>query len=155
MSLHLESPDNSKILDATNNSMFGAQSQLSMPQLTIPPLPPMVAIPKPKPVKKLPPVGYDMRSLRKQMDILYNEIEDRAKWQDLVFKQNDALWNYTASLLESNQVNVETMKQQVNDTLLSYVQDLYCYCICILSIYLLRCQSSILSALSCIEKEGN
>ena len=100
--------------NTNSNSMFGAQPQLSMPQLSIPALPKMISIPKPKPVKKLPPVGYDMRSLRKQMDILYVEIEDRAKWQDVVFKQNDDLWNYTASLLESNQVNVDSMKQQVH-----------------------------------------
>ena len=44
---------------------------MSMPQFVIPKLPDLTPVPLPKPVKRLPPVGYDMRTLRKQMDQLY------------------------------------------------------------------------------------
>ena len=44
---------------------------LTMPQFIIPKLPDLTPVPLPKPVKRLPPVGYDMRTLRKQMDQLY------------------------------------------------------------------------------------
>ena len=46
--------------------------QLKYPQFSIPPLPKLVDVPIPKPVKKLPPVGYDMRALRKQLETLYS-----------------------------------------------------------------------------------
>ena len=48
-----------------------SNNQLAFPQLHVPPVPNMVAVPAPEPVKRLPPVGYDMRTLRRQMDMLY------------------------------------------------------------------------------------
>lgn len=52
-------------------SSSSSGQQLSFPQLHVPPVPNLVAVPPPKPVKRLPPVGYDMRTLRQQMDTLY------------------------------------------------------------------------------------
>ena len=90
-----------------------ASDQLSFPQLHIPQLPNIIAVPTPKPVKRLPPVGYDMRTLRKQMEALYVEIEERSNWQNVIFEQNEELVQYTSLLLESNKSNVNCMRHEV------------------------------------------
>ena len=78
---------------------------LKVPQLTI--------IPDPKPPRKAPLAGYDMKTLRNQVEFLQSEIDDRTETQRLLFTQNDELWVYSRTLLECNKKNAVSMKQQV------------------------------------------
>jgi ligand-binding sensor domain-containing protein len=54
-----------------------------------------------------------MRTLRRQVEFLYAEIESRLGNQALLSKQNDELWQYSQELLESNKTNAALMKQYV------------------------------------------
>jgi predicted nucleic acid-binding Zn-ribbon protein len=58
--------------------------------------------------------GYDMRTLRKQLEGLVAEIEERTHTQHLLYRQNEELWAYTQTLMEANKVNVQTMQQQMH-----------------------------------------
>lgn len=83
------------------------------PVFHIPKVPELTRIPDPKPPKKAPLAGYDMRTLRKQIDFLQGEIEDRTTTQELLYKQNEELWGYSRSLLECNKANALLMRNQV------------------------------------------
>lgn len=83
------------------------------PVFHIPKVPELTKVPDPKPPKKAPLAGYDMRTLRKQIDFLQGEIEDRTVTQELLYKQNEELWGYSRSLLECNKTNALLMKGQV------------------------------------------
>ena len=47
------------------------------------------------------------------MLIHFQEIDDRTETQSLLYRQNEELWNYAQSLLDSNKINVALMKEQV------------------------------------------
>ena len=83
------------------------------PAFYIPKVPELTKVPDPKPPKKAPLAGYDMRTLRKQIDYLQSEIEDRTETQQLLYRQNEELWGYSRSLLECNKTNAVLMKNQV------------------------------------------
>lgn len=83
------------------------------PIFHIPVVPELTIIPDPKPPRKAPLAGYDMKTLRKQIEYLQSEIDDRSDTQQLLFKQNQELWGYCRSLLECNKTNAGLMKRQV------------------------------------------
>ena len=83
------------------------------PIFTIPDVPDLTKVPEPRPLKRAPAPGYDMRTLRKQLDFLYTEIDERSESQALIFRQNQELWDYTQLLLQANKTNVNTMRSQV------------------------------------------
>ena len=85
----------------------------SDPVFYIPKVPELTKVPDPKPPKKAPLAGYDMRTLRKQIDYLQSEIEDRTETQQLLYRQNEELWGYSRSLLECNKTNALLMRKQV------------------------------------------
>lgn len=70
----------------------------------IPSPPQLSKVSEPKPVSRIAP-GYDMRTLRKQVDQLNREILDRVDNQSQLYSQNERLWNYMKLLLESNKSN--------------------------------------------------
>lgn len=58
-------------------------------------------------------VGYDMRTLRKQIDYLQTDIKERIEIQELLYIQNNELWTYSKSLLECNKNNIILMKSHI------------------------------------------
>ena len=83
------------------------------PIFYIPKVPELTRVPDPKPPKKAPLAGYDMRTLRKQIDYLQAEMDDRTETQQLLYRQNEELWGYSHSLLECNKTNAVLMRKQV------------------------------------------
>ena len=91
----------------TNNLFFPTES------FEIPPFPQTVKkIVEPRDLKlaKLPPPGYDMRTLRKQVDSLQEEIQHRIEQQEEMFLQNHVLWDYLKLLYKSNLENADKLK---------------------------------------------
>lgn len=87
----------------------------TIPLFHIPQIPELTKVPPPPPPKKAPISGYDMRTLRKQVDFLHSEIEERTEIQSLLYKQNEELWNYTNLLLEANKNNALIVRDQVHN----------------------------------------
>ena len=83
------------------------------PLFYIPKVPELTKVPDPQPPKKAPLTGYDMRTLRKQIEFLQNEIQERMETQQLLYKQNEELWNYTQTLNQCNSSNENIMRDQV------------------------------------------
>ena len=83
------------------------------PIFHIPKVPELTKVPDPKPPRKAPLAGYDMRTLRKQIEYLQSEIEDRTETQQLLYTQNEELWGYSRNLLECNKSNAVLMRKQV------------------------------------------
>jgi hypothetical protein len=83
------------------------------PIFQIPKVPELTKVPDPKPPRKAPLAGYDMRTLRKQIEYLQSEIEDRTETQQLLYTQNEELWGYSRTLLECNKTNALLMRKQV------------------------------------------
>ena len=59
---------------------------------------------------RLPPPGYDMRTLRKQVDSLHQEIENRTESQEQMYSQNIVLWEYLKTLFKVNKSNAEKLQ---------------------------------------------
>ena len=73
----------------SNNSFFPLES------FEIPPFPQTIKkIIEPRDLRtaKLPPPGYDMRTLRKQVDSLHEEIQYNIEQQEEMYLQNHVLW---------------------------------------------------------------
>ena len=87
--------------------------KLNDPMFNMPAVPELTIVPNQKPFRKAPLPGFDMKTLRKQIEYLQLEIEDRIDTQQLLYKQNQELWGYCRSLLECNKANAELMKNQV------------------------------------------
>lgn len=83
------------------------------PLFFIPKVPELTKVPDPQPPKKAPLTGYDMRTLRKQIDYLQTEIQERMETQQLLYKQNEELWNYAQTLNQCNSSNANIMREQV------------------------------------------
>jgi hypothetical protein len=78
------------------------------------PSPPQLAkVSEPKPVKRIAP-GYDMRTLRKQVDQLHQDILERVENQGLLYSQNEKLWTYMRDLLENNKVNAVKIREHMS-----------------------------------------
>lgn len=61
-------------------------------------------------LSRLPPPGYDMRTLRKQVDSLLMEIESCAKAQEEVYFQNQVLWDYLKTLYRRSGENAQRLR---------------------------------------------
>jgi hypothetical protein len=68
---------------------------------------------EPRPFHKAAP-GYDMKTLRKQLDKMYIELEDRYEIQRALYSQNEQLWGYANSLLELNAVYKTQTDEQLS-----------------------------------------
>ena len=51
-----------------------------------------------------------MRTLRKQVDCLHQEIESRIEAQEDMYLQNNVLWEYVKSLYKCNRDNAEKLR---------------------------------------------
>ena len=90
--------------------MSGDRSRVSVsavgmaPDLELPLLPVLEKVPTPAAIKRQAP-GFDMRTLRKQLDVVYAEVEERHRQQSLLYDQNHTLFQYLQKLLHTNQVS--------------------------------------------------
>lgn len=85
------------------------------PIFYIPQVPKLTKVPPPAPPKKAPVAGYDTRTLKKQLDFLQSELEEKSRRQSLLYKQNEELWAYTQSLLQANESNSVIMKERMSN----------------------------------------
>lgn len=83
------------------------------PLFRLPKAPELTKISDPKPLPRIVP-GYDMRTLRKQLDTLHTEIRERTEQHQHVYAQNEQLWEYIRKLLEYNKTNAVTMKNHIS-----------------------------------------
>jgi hypothetical protein len=58
--------------------------------------------------------GYDMRTVRKQIEQLRQEIIDHVEVQGLVYNQNEILWNYLKDLYQVNERSSLVLNEEVN-----------------------------------------
>lgn len=87
---------------------------LSDPIFYVPPLPTLTKIPLPSKCDKKPPVaGYDIKTLRRQIEFLQQEIVEKTTSQTLISRQNEELWLYTKELLHANKSNAVIVKDQM------------------------------------------
>ena len=70
--------------------------------------------------KRPPPVGYDMKTLRKQIEFLTGELSSKDETESLVYTQNEQLWQYIHELLESNKENAIKMRSYVKKLSVEY-----------------------------------
>ncbi len=56
-----------------------------------------------------------MKTLRKQIEFLYSEVQDRTENYNLIVQQNQQLWNYITELLEANKGNALKMREYVKN----------------------------------------
>lgn len=54
-----------------------------------------------------------MRTLRKQLEHLNEEFEEKERTQSLLYSQNEQLWTYIQDLLEANKANAQLMRGEV------------------------------------------
>lgn len=80
----------------------------------IPPLPRLHKLPEPKPIKKAPVAGYDVKTLKRQVEFLRTEIEERDDAHTKVYKQNLEMWDYIQNLISTAHSNAEKMKGYVS-----------------------------------------
>ena len=80
----------------------------------VPRMPQIVEVPEPRPPRKPPITGYDVKTLRKQVDFLQGEIRDREDKHELLYQQNRELWDYTHTLLDTSRSNAHRMKTHVS-----------------------------------------
>ena len=83
------------------------------PLFHLPTFPNISRIQAPQGLRKLPPPGYDMRTLRKQVDVLQDELEDRIESQSDLYEQNEQLWSYMDNLMDANKINSERLREHV------------------------------------------
>lgn len=96
-----------------DSSYFVPNYPYKDPVFYIPRVPNIVKVPEPAAPKRQPPAGYDMRTLRKQLEFLTVEIEEREDTQNLLYTQNEQLWNYIQELMEANKANAQLMRGEV------------------------------------------
>jgi hypothetical protein len=101
-----DEPKNPPPLPATQNVDYNELFE-------VPALPSLTKVSEPKQIKKVAP-GYDMRTLRKQVDQLHQDISERVENQGILYSQNEVLWNYLLELLESNKKNGIMLKSQIS-----------------------------------------
>ena len=90
-----------------------AMSSAPIALFKLPKAPDLPKLSDPKPLPRIVP-GYDMRTLRKQLDTLHVEIRERTEQHQNVYSQNEQLWDYIRKLLEYNKTNASTMKGHIN-----------------------------------------
>ena len=97
----------------SSSSYFIPNYPFKEPLFYVPTVPTLVKVPEPKPPVRPPPPGYDMRTLRKQLEYLSSEIADKVETQSLLYRQNEQLWCYIQELLEANKLNAQLMRGEV------------------------------------------
>lgn len=106
---------NSAASSVKRQSFLGAPNfPVAEPVFFLPRAPDLVKVSEPAPPRRPPPPGYDMKTLRKQLDYLQQEINERADSQRQVCSQNEQLWQYVEDLLQANQFNAAQMREHVN-----------------------------------------
>lgn len=91
-------------------------SPSSISSIFILPSPPKIKkITQPTPWKRINP-GYDMRTLRKQIEEIRNEIIQRFELQGLLYNENEVLWNYLKELYQSFEKNSTILHSQIEKT---------------------------------------
>lgn len=96
-----------------DSSYFIPNYPIKEPVFYIPRVPNITKVPEPKRPSRPPPPGYDMRTLRKQLEHLNEEFEEREHTQGLLYTQNEQLWAYIQELLEANKANAQLMRGEV------------------------------------------
>lgn len=77
----------------------------------VPPVPRVGRHPEPRPFHRSTP-GYDMKTIRGQLDSMRGELEGRYSLQAALYAQNEKLWEYSADLLGvSRQYGLQTERQ--------------------------------------------
>ena len=103
-------PRNSRML----NSAASPRQSVAQSQAFIVPKPPhLQLIQAPQQSKKAPVPGYDMRTLRKQIDFLQDEVAEYTDYQGKLYQQNGQLVDYIRSLLEANKNNSSVLRDQI------------------------------------------
>lgn len=92
---------------ATKQSVVQSQSFI------VPKAPNFQLIQAPQQSKKAPVPGYDMRTLRNQIDFLQDEVAEYNNYQGKLYHQNGQLIDYITSLLEANKNNSIVLKDQL------------------------------------------
>ena len=83
------------------------------PLFYVPPCPSLTKVAEPRPPKRVPVAGYDMKTLRRQVDFLQTEMEERESVQARLYAQNGELWSYSQSLAEAHARNASVVQAQV------------------------------------------
>lgn len=65
-------------------------------------------------VKRAPVPGYDVKTLKKQVEFLQNEIENKVTTHRQLYRQNEELWTYTQQLLIANKANAEIVRNEMS-----------------------------------------
>lgn len=71
----------------------------------------MERVPEPKPLKRAPVAGYDVKTLKRQVEFLQREITDRERVHSQVFSQNEEMWKYIRDLISASHDNADRMKE--------------------------------------------
>lgn len=79
----------------------GGDAALPASLFPVPRVPKIGRHKEPRPFHKSAP-GYDMKTLRRQLEGMYEDLEERYLLQRALYSQNEQLWAYAASLLELN-----------------------------------------------------
>ncbi|KAJ1416474.1 hypothetical protein B484DRAFT_154676 [Ochromonadaceae sp. CCMP2298] len=98
---------------SSSSSYFIPNYPFSEPLFYIPRIPSITKVPEPQAPKRPPPAGYDMRTLRRQLSFLNEELGEQAQTQVLLHTQNEQLWMYVQDLLEANKANAHLMRGEV------------------------------------------
>lgn len=83
------------------------------PKFFVPNLPSIPKFPEPSKEVIRFQTGCDMRTLRKQLDIINAELDDCLKSQRELYEKNLELWHYMKSLVESNESNAQIMQKEM------------------------------------------
>ena len=77
----------------------------------IPPVPQLERVPEPKPLKRAPVAGYDVKTLKRQVEFLQREITERERVHAQVYSQNEEMWEYIRDLINASHDNADRMKE--------------------------------------------
>lgn len=86
------------------------QEHIKEPTLAVPMMPDLGPLPEPLPPRRPPPPGYDMKTYRRQIEYLQDEINSRIDNYNAVCHQNEKLFSYVQELVKANDFNVNNMK---------------------------------------------
>ncbi|RYH26003.1 hypothetical protein EON65_15075 [archaeon] len=100
-------------LSLSTAKSFSPNYPAADPIFYIPRVPEFAHVHEPLPPKKPPPPGYDLKTLRKQVEYLNEEIRERQQNTAAMSVQNNQLWDYIQELLEANKFNAATMRTKV------------------------------------------
>lgn len=87
------------------------QEHIKEPTLAVPMMPDLGPLPEPLPPRRPPPPGYDMKTYRRQIEYLQDEINSRIDNYNAVCHQNEKLFSYVQELVKANDFNVNNMKE--------------------------------------------